>query len=106
MAIHIGKVSGRYFEYSEVTDAPASILMSLEEFQEFYLEEYGRASIWSLQERLDRADLKGTSSMLDDSFEDMILTNRYGEGGACLSPEAFVTRLKKETQELLDHGRS
>ena len=103
MPRHIGKIEDKYFEYSEVTDAPATILMSLEEFLEFYLEEYGRASIWSLQERLDRADLKRTSSMLDASFEDMISGNRYGEGGACLSPEDFVARLQKETQELLDH---
>lgn len=97
MPRYIGKVNGQYFEYSTVVDAPVSKLMNLDEFRAYYQEEYGTQHLMQLQQRIDRADAKGTSSLINASFEEMISCNRYGEQHAELSVKDFIVRLKKES---------
>ena len=72
MPRYIGKIEDKYFEYSTIANAPVTILMSLEEFKEFYFGEYGRVGMQGLQDRLKRVDGKGTSSWLDKSLKEMI----------------------------------
>ena len=100
MPRYIGKIDGRYFEYSTVVDAPVTVLMGLEEFKAYYLAEYGRCTFDGLEERLARADTKGTSSMLDSSLEDMLLCNRCGPGETELSVEDFKAALIAEAEKM------
>lgn len=98
MPRYIGKIDDRYFEFSTIVDAPVTYLMPRKEFEAYYLVEYGNSAMYKLAERLERADAKGTSSMMDDSFEEMISCNRYGDGETCLSVGEFKARIKQETE--------
>lgn len=61
-----------YFEWSTVCDDFRTYAMTLEEFKEYYREEYGRSSMNELEHRLKRVELVGTSSRLHDSMESVI----------------------------------
>jgi hypothetical protein len=76
MPKYIVKVSGKYLEYSTIVDAFVSTPMTLEEFKEFYIENYGRHGMESLEDRLERVEAKGTSCFMDDSAEDTLSGNR------------------------------
>ncbi len=98
MPRYIGKIDDRYFEFSTIVDAPVTYLMTREEFEAYYCSEYSNSATDKFAERMERADRKGTSSMIDDSFEDMISCNRYGDGESCLSVDEFKARIKQETE--------
>ena len=71
--------NGVWFEWTTVADAPATFGMTKEEFIEYYADEYGRRDTGStMEERMARAEAKGTSSMMDSSLEDLISSNRAG----------------------------
>ena len=98
MSRFIGKIEDKYFEYSTVVDAPVSVLMSLEDFKNYYKEEYGEQAMPGLKKRLDRADEKGTSSLIDDSFESMISCNYFGDGKQELTAPEFIKLLKAKSE--------
>lgn len=102
MPRYIGKIDDRYFEFSTIVDAPVTYLMTREEYEAYYRSEYGNSAMDKFAERMERADRKGTSSVMDDSFEDMISCNRYGDGESCLSVDEFRDRIKQETEANAD----
>jgi hypothetical protein len=79
-----------YMEWSTVVDAPRTFGMSLEEFKEYYKEEYGRSSLQELEDRLKRVEERGTSCMLDKSAEDTISWNRAGKDETNLSIKQII----------------
>jgi hypothetical protein len=80
-----------YLEWSTVVDAPVTWGMTLEKFEEYYREEYGRRSMdFEFIERMDRVEKKGTSSRLDDSFDDVISCNRAGKNDTNLTKEQII----------------
>lgn len=68
-----------YLEWSTVVDAPVTWGMTKEEFERYYLEEYGRDGQAGLEKRMVRVEAKGTSSHLDTSVEDLIRHNHAGK---------------------------
>ena len=80
----------RYLEYSSVCDAPVTIGMTLAEFKEYYVREYGRASIADMELRLKRVDARGTSSLIHSSVARTIVCNRAGKGETRLTVEQLV----------------
>jgi hypothetical protein len=79
-----------YLEWSTVVDAPVTFGMSLENFKEYYKDEYGRQGMEELPQRLERVESKGTSAMLYESLEDLISWNRSGKEGSCLSKQQLI----------------
>lgn len=79
-----------YMEWSTVVDAPVTYGMSLEEFKEYYEEEYGKQGMDGLDERLSRVNEKGTSAMLYKSAEDLVEYNHAGKEGTLLTYEEIL----------------
>jgi hypothetical protein len=78
MPSYIVKIDNFYLEWSTVVDAPTTFGMSLDEFKEYYQEEYGKRAMSELSQRLERVEEQGVSSYLDNSLEDLVLCNRAG----------------------------
>lgn len=51
-----------YMEWSTIVDAPVTYLMSLEEFKDYYREEYGRRGVGDLEDRMSRVEKTGISA--------------------------------------------
>lgn len=79
-----------YLEWSTVVDAPVTYGMTLEEFKEYYKDEYGRQGMGDLDKRLERVEAKGTSSLMHDSAEDVMDWNRAGKDGSSLSRQQLI----------------
>jgi len=79
-----------YLEWSTVVDAPVTFGMSLEEFKEYYKDEYGRQGIEDLDRRLERVEAKGISAFNYDSVDDLIGWNRAGKDESCLSKQQLI----------------
>jgi len=79
-----------YLEYSSVVDAPTSFGMSLEEFKEFYRDEYGREGFDRLEQRLKRVEEKGTSEHNADNVDDTIGCNRAGKRETRLTKQQII----------------
>lgn len=79
-----------YLFWSTVVDAPVSDGVGLTEFAEVYRQEYGRAGDAEYRQRMDRVEVKGTSSMIDDNAEAVVSFNRAGPGESPLSYEEIV----------------
>ncbi len=76
----IVKISDKYFEFSTIVDAFTSVHSTREAFEKYYLERYGTDSKRELDERLERVERTGTSSMLGDTCAwDTICCNRMKE---------------------------
>jgi len=97
MGRFICKLEGKYFEYSTIVDAPITRPMTLERFSAYYRDEYGASGSQDFAERLARADAKGTSSHLADSFEEVILLNRAGDGETAWTLDQFKRWARGET---------
>jgi hypothetical protein len=93
-----------YLEWSTVVDAPVSYGMSLEEFKEFYREEYGNQGLGELEERLKRVEQKGTSSMMHDSVNDLIANNRAGKKETQITKDQIIAYYCTEELENLPYG--
>lgn len=52
-----------YLEWSTIVDSPITYGMSLEEFKEYYKEEYGRQGMLDLDQRLALVEKNGISTM-------------------------------------------
>lgn len=78
MPRYIVKINNQYLEWSTIVDAPVTFGMSLDEFKEYYSDEYGEAGMNGLSERLKRVEEKGVSSYLDGSVSSLVSFNRAG----------------------------
>jgi hypothetical protein len=79
-----------YLEYSGIVDAPLTYGMTLEEFKEYYRDEYGRDGFKRLEQRLSRVEEKGTSNYSDASVDDTILCNRAGKNETRLTKQQMI----------------
>lgn len=79
-----------YLEWSTIVDSPISYGTSLEEFKEYYKNKYGTAENQNLQERLDRVEKKGTSSLIDTDVIEVLFGNRAGPGESPLSYDEII----------------
>jgi hypothetical protein len=81
-----------YMDWSTIVDAPVTYGMSLEEFKEYYREEYGESRMPGLQERLDRVAIKGSSGAYGnyDDVDKLIELNRAGKDESCLTKEGIL----------------
>jgi hypothetical protein len=84
-----------YFEWSTVVDSPVTVGMSLEEFKEYYKNEYGSQGMRELDERLKRVEEKGVSGHPPyDNLESFFNYNRAGENETLATKEEVIERLK------------
>ncbi len=74
----IVKLHNYYFEYSTTADAPLIYGLNRDEFEIYYIEEYGENSIKEFQERMERVEAKGTSALFDKTAEETLSCNRAG----------------------------
>lgn len=81
-----------YLEWSTIVDAPITYGLSLEEFKEYYVEEYGKSSEDKLNERLTRVEEKGVSAFNYKDADELIEFNKAGEDGADISKEEIIER--------------
>lgn len=97
MPRYIVKINNQYLEWSTVVDAPVTFGMSLDEFKEYYRDEYGESGMNGLGKRLKRVEEKGVSSHLDNSLDSLLSFNRAGPKETHLPlrliEEAFCDRL-------------
>lgn len=92
----------RYLEWSTVVDAPITFGMPLDEFEDWYRDEYGRDGVERFRDvllsRFDRvvqdADgnlvMASTTSEFKPRVEDLVLRNRAGDDGTELTMEQIV----------------
>lgn len=84
---------GRWNIYTTVADGFCFIRsLSIDELRAWYQEEYGRHGLDNLQPRIDRALVKGTSSLIHDSLEQMLDCNRAGENETELTAAECIRR--------------
>lgn len=91
-----------YFDWSTVVDAPVTAPLTRQEYIDSNAAEYN--CVDELMVRLDRADKKGTSSMIDDSFDSVIQGNRAGEKESHLSKDKLIAYLMKERESMQKYG--
>ena len=85
-----------YFEWSTISDAPASYGMTLAVFRGYYRQMYGAYGITTLDERLFRVEQKGTSASGDIDAHDTIRGNRAGPDESELTAEQLYEALTKD----------
>jgi hypothetical protein len=85
MGLSIVKIKDKYLEFSSMVDAPVTDLMTLDEFKEYYKDEYGESGMRNLDQRLKRVEEKGTSSYIHESAEDELSYNRAGKNESILT---------------------
>ena len=80
-----------YLEWSTIVDAPVTSGMSLEEFQNYYKENYGTKGLEDLPFRLHRVEERGTSNPYE-SLDSLISFNRAGENESYLTKEEIIQK--------------
>lgn len=88
-----------YFEWSTIVDAPVTYGMTLEQFTEYYQEQYGRQGMFDFEERMKRVEAKGTSAHNYRDVEEVIAANRAGPDEKALSKEELVKSLMDYPKE-------
>lgn len=86
---------GLFFEWSTVVDAPVTKGMKREEFEEYYLDSYGKSSYIDMTQRLSRAENNGTSSMIGHTLEELIECNRAGPQETRLTFDQIISQIKE-----------
>lgn len=82
-----------YMEWSTIVDAPATYGMPLDEFRQYYQEEYGRSSLDELERRLVRVESTGTSCRLPGSTVDSLIEgNHAGNDEASLTKQEIIQK--------------
>ncbi len=102
MPRYIVKLEDRYFEWSTVVDAPVTYPMTLEQFEAYYREEYGRVGMEQLPERLERVERQGTSARGYETpgrscVEGLLACNRAGPRETCLTLDELRDWARRET---------
>lgn len=72
MPRYICKINNKYFEWSTVVDAIVTDLMTLDEFKEYYQQQYGKEGMRDLPDRLERVESKGTSCQICDHVNEIV----------------------------------
>lgn len=93
MPRYICKIEDKYFEWSTIVDAPVTYGMTLEEFTQYYREEYGEQGMRDLPERMERVEAKGTSALAYGSLDELLECNRAGENDEELTREEIAKTL-------------
>jgi hypothetical protein len=80
-----------YLEWSTIVDAPVTSGGTLEEFQQYYRDQYGASGRRELPERLERVNRMGVSwAWREGTVDDLIRCNRAGAGETCLTREQII----------------
>jgi|SRR5271155_2194696 len=79
-----------YLEWSSIVDAPVTYGMNRETLRRYVKEENGNEGLRTFNERLDRADRKGTSSFMEKNVKETISCNRAGKGETRLTMDQIV----------------
>ncbi len=80
-----------YIEWSTILDRPLTNGMDLIDFISYYKKKYkGVRNEDELKIRLERVEIKGTSSYLDGCLEDTILCNRAGKNESNLTLDKII----------------
>ncbi|MFA5135294.1 MAG: hypothetical protein WC505_05950 [Patescibacteria group bacterium] len=87
-----------YLEWSTIVDAPVTYGMLLEEFQQYYRDEYGANGQYDLPGRLARVDATGTSSRVG-TLAELLASNRAGPDEASLTQEEIIQKFIAERPE-------
>lgn len=86
-----------YLEWSTVVDAPVTYGLSLEEFKEYYKQQYGNEGMRLLEERLSRVEEFGISALPPfDELDDYMKHNRAGEKESCINKEQIIDRFCRQ----------
>ena len=80
-----------YLEWTSITDSPTMYGCSLEEFKNYYKDEYGLRGMEGLEQALERVEKTGTSSRMM-SLESIIDCNHAGDRVGKLSLEKILDK--------------
>lgn len=78
MGRYIIKIQDYYLEWSTIVDAPVTFGMKLDQFREYYKNEYGENGIKDFNSRIARVNKKGTSSYIHDNERQVVANNNAG----------------------------
>lgn len=93
MAQTILHLNGAYNIFSSISDAPIfESAIDLRQLKQYINDEFGKSGLRELDRKLKRAKGKGTSSLISDSIEDEIQSNRAGDNESTLPFDEFVKR--------------
>jgi hypothetical protein len=90
MANFIVKLRDKYLEWSTIVDAPVSSAMTLDGLRSYIWEKYGTNHASELDERLERVERNGTSSLAGHTAEDLVRSNRAGKNETRLTVDEIL----------------
>ena len=91
MGRYIIKLEEFYLEWSTIVDAPVTYGMKIDDFKEYYKEEYGSHGMKDLPDRLERIEENGVSAYPPDNDLDSLLAyNRAGKNESVLTKEEII----------------
>jgi hypothetical protein len=85
-----------YLIWSTIVDAPVTRGMTREGLEAYYLRKHGDAGMRDFEFRMERVDLKGTSSMFDADAEATVSGNRAGPNESCLTVAEIIAKYCQE----------
>lgn len=83
------KLDGKLMEWTSVSDGPASLLLTEEQFRRYWREEYGRSRWHELAEILIKVQKRGTTA-LSYTVDQIIKDNHAGEKGKRLTKSQII----------------
>jgi hypothetical protein len=86
MSRSIVKINDYYLEWSSIIDAPVTFGVPLDEFKEYYKEEYGNSGLRELERRIEDDELSGKHCYIR-TLKDVVSFNRAGPDESELSPD-------------------
>jgi len=98
MGKYIIRIKDRYFEWSTISDSPATYGMLLDEFTEYYRDKYGREGMIDLVKRMERVEEYGSSAIMGMSTADIVAFNRAGENEECLTANEIYDKFVLEVE--------
>lgn len=82
---------GRYNIYCTISDGFRFVSsLSLAQLKEVIIEDFDRAGLDELSERLERAHANGHSALSGESLDDFLICNRAGKGESYLTTEQCI----------------
>lgn len=86
-----------YLIWSTIVDAPITYGMSLDEFKDYYKEEYGENGMQVLTERLKRVEETGISAHPPfNNLKEYFGYNRAGENETVLDKEGIIEKFCRQ----------